>query len=217
MSRHITIFTLFLRRYVIALTCILALLFTACVDHADYYKNFLAVATQAPSQGYTMYWLGRSFTAGGLTFKGPAVPDFGAGQEGGVEFSYNAPGGAGLDIAVLSDAAFAHPAPTPARATTKTVTILGRPAELQSAAAGTRPVNVLILPFSLGNTHVVASVHSGGAVTPSGPDVNLHVWSATEQRFVTATAIPRGPDVNPLVNDEQMFLSVMQQLRPYPQ
>ena len=47
------------------------------------------------------------------------------------------------------------------------------------------------LTLALGNTDIVAVVHSIGGSTPGGPDAN------------------------PLI-DEQTFLSVMQQLRPYP-
>lgn len=179
---------------------LLAALLSACFGGASRspdqdYKNFLTAASRASSDGYTMYWLGRSFSAGGLTFEGPGVPDFG-GEEagGGVAMSYSAQGGAaGLNIGVLSAAAWGRRAEAPVPGSkAKTVMVLGRPAELQSAPAGTRPVNALTLIMSLGDTHVVAVAHAIGPVTPGGPDAN------------------------PLI-DEATFLSVLEQLRPYPQ
>jgi hypothetical protein len=47
------------------------------------FQNFVALAERAQEEGFTAYWLGRSFDAGGLTFEGPSVADFGADVTGG--------------------------------------------------------------------------------------------------------------------------------------
>jgi len=47
------------------------------------FQNFVALAEGANEEGFTAYWLGRSFEAGGLTFEGPGVADFGADVTGG--------------------------------------------------------------------------------------------------------------------------------------
>ena len=47
------------------------------------YDNFVAAAARADTEGWKPYWLGRSFTAGGLTFLGPGIGDFGEPIEGG--------------------------------------------------------------------------------------------------------------------------------------
>ena len=40
-----------------------------------YFENFKTAIASADTDGYTPYWLGRGFTAGGLTFAGPYVGD----------------------------------------------------------------------------------------------------------------------------------------------
>lgn len=94
MSRHIIVNTLVRRRYALALPLVLALFLVTFVDPNTDYKNFLAAATRAPQDGYTMYWLGRNPTVGGLVFEGPGVSGFGADIEGGgINLHYNAKGG----------------------------------------------------------------------------------------------------------------------------
>lgn len=206
MSRHIMINTMFRVVILTAVVSALTALSTACtpsVDPNEGYKNFQTAVARAPQAGYTVYWLGREFQAGGLTFKGPEVSGTEAeGLEGGgVATSYGADlpqgGGVNLGITLYSANAWGRVSARIEKTgvagwKTNQVVILGRVAELQWASAGTRPVNSLTLILSLGDTHIVAGAGAGGPVTPGGPDAN------------------------PLV-DEQTFLSVMRQLRPYPQ
>ena len=76
--------------------------------------------------------------------------------------------------------------------TRRTVTVAGQQGELLSLQAGGLPVNQLVLVIQMGDTVVVARATAG------------------------RPAPPGGPGLNPLV-DEQAFLAVMQNLRPYPQ
>jgi hypothetical protein len=165
-------------------------------DPGQGYKNFQTAVAKAPQDGYAAYWLGRKFRAGGLTFTGPDVADFGTEVTGGgVQMSYNANAGGGLVITLYSDAAWQQGGgtrPLPKNTMTKNVTIKGIAGELFLVPAGTRPVNDVRLNLRLGNTMVEAIAQAGGSATSGGPDAN------------------------PLI-DEQTFLSVMQQLRPYPQ
>jgi hypothetical protein len=167
------------------------------------YKNFLTAVGRAPGEGYTPYWLGRSFSAGGLTFAGPSVSDLDiAGQPGTIGATYDAVarpdgGRVTLSLASYSGAAWASvsrhvlPEDKPgAKDTTKK--LLGQQARLRTVASATRPVNARVVAIPLGGTTVVAMAIAGGSATPGGPDAN------------------------PLI-DEQTFLSVLQHLRPYPQ
>lgn len=190
----------------LCVTSLLGIFLVSCFGSASWtpaegYHSFQTAVARAPKDGYTVYWLGRSFTAGGLTFTGPEVSGTEAGglPGGGVDFSYNPPGsGAGLNISLLSDAAWQRArgrverTPGSAGWQTKQVMFLGRPAVLQWASAGTRPLDVLALILTLGDTHIVAGTSATGPLTPGGPDTN------------------------PLI-DEQTFLSIMQQLRRYSQ
>jgi hypothetical protein len=128
--------------------------------------------------------------------KGPDVADFGTEVAGGgVQMSYNANLGGGLIVTLYSDTAWQKGGgtkPLPKNTTSRSVTVKGVAAELFLVPAGTRPVNDVRLNFRLGNTMVEAVAQAGGPATPGGPDSN------------------------PLI-DEQTFLSVMQQLRQYPQ
>ncbi len=60
------------------------------IEH--FFDNFKRVVATADKDGYTPYWLGREFTAGGFTFHGPYVSDLpGAKVEGGgVDMDYSA-------------------------------------------------------------------------------------------------------------------------------
>ena len=80
----------------------------------------------------------------------------------------------------------------PPGATSKLVTIQGQSATLLVIPAGTRPVNTVRLLLVFGDTHVFVAASAGGSLMPGGPDLN------------------------PLI-DEQTFLAVMQNIRPYPQ
>jgi len=56
-----------------------------------------------------------------------------------------------------------------------------------------RPLNILRLVLDYGDVVVVAAAAAGGPVHPGGPDYN------------------------PFINDPDLFVQVMQGLRPYPE
>jgi hypothetical protein len=186
-------------RPVFGLVIAAAVFAAACTlgtDREAGWHNFQTAVAHAPQDGYTVYWLGREFQAGGLTFTGPDVADFGTEVSGGgLEMSYNTSRG-GLNLTLYSPAAWqtrTESVRTPANAIRKQVVVLGTTASLFviPGGAGTdRPVNELQLNVNLGGTWVRALAGSGGPITPGGPDTN------------------------PLV-DEQTFLNVLQNLRPY--
>jgi hypothetical protein len=164
----------------------------------DDYQNFVRAIETADEVGYKPYWLGRNFTHEGITFFGPSMPDFGGEIVGGVGFTYDAPldrGGGDIEIILISDSAWADSgfsgSPRAAGTTVKTVTVVGVQATLLFIPAGTRPINQTALIMEIAGTHIVARAHSGGAVTPGGPDSNPLIY-------------------------EDAFLSVVEQLRPYP-
>ena len=176
----------------------------ACTDSGrgdQSYQNFLKAAKQAPSDGYTMYWLGRQFDAGGVTFAGPSVDDFGQEVDGGgILMSYTAQGPDRYDIrlTVETQSAWADAKSRgifriPGNARTRDVTIGGHMGELlvRPAPPGLQGIQGIQLHLDLGDTSLLATVST---YVPAGG----------------------GPDPNPLKN-EDTFLSAMQNLRPYPQ
>jgi hypothetical protein len=164
------------------------------------FRNFRERIKDAEDEGFDVYWLGREFTAGGLTFRGPSVPDEGdevAG--GGVEFSYDTQlptgGGTGISVYAFSPAAWAlreqQQGTLDPHVTTR-VMVHGHEATMVATTTATRPVNQRRLIVHFGETTVQVIAASGGA------------------------AVEGGPDVNPLI-DEATFLAVIEQLRPYPE
>ena len=77
--------------------------------------------------------------------------------------------------------------------TRRTVTVAGREAELISVPLGTRPLNTVWLVLDLGDAVVLAQALAGGPVYPGGPDSD------------------------PFINNPDLLVQVMQNLRPYPQ
>ncbi len=164
------------------------------------FNNFKTVVASADRDGYTPYWLGREFTAGGLVFQGPVTSDLpGQVAGGGVRMEYNADlalrgssGAVGLEVVVYSPAAWEKDRGRVDASATKFVRVAGQDAKLSAIAGGTRPVEELVLQLKFGDTTVIAIAGAGGPL------------------------VPGGPDANPLI-DEATFLAVMQNLRPYPQ
>lgn len=168
------------------------------VPENHFYNNYRTSVASSGQDAYIPYWLGQEFNAGGLSFRGPFADDFGSTVPGGgVRFHYKAtlpPGTGAVDLAItlFSERAWDLAKSRYDVPGEEHVLIAGHSASLSSSSAGDRPVNVLGVTLHVDGTTVVAEAHSGGAATPGGPDVN------------------------PLV-DEQTFLSVLQNLRPYPQ
>jgi len=180
-------------------------LFVGCslvVDREAGWHNFQTAVARAPQDGYTVYWLGNEFQAGGHTFTGPSVPDpsIAEVQGGGVVIDYDthfAGGGAGLTLTLYSERAWAaSPFSTETRlprgAVVRQVTVAGLSGVLRLVPEQyTRTYTITLRLDARDGTVVLASTSPGIGRTP-------------------------GTDLNPLTN-EQTFLSVMQNLRPYPQ
>jgi hypothetical protein len=162
------------------------------------YQRFLDAVKRAPQEGWTPYWLGRSFTAGGETFEGPGVGGIGGTIEGGgINLWYvstNSP--VNLRAYVFSPAAWtaatAHNANgAPRGAESRTVTVASHSGTLYVSRYRNGEVLQLRLDVQIGDTTI--SFRAGRE-----PDVNTNL------------------NLNPLT-DEATFLGVLQNLRPYPQ
>ena len=199
-----------------AAACVCALItlvaVVACVwrgddDESDqeFYGYFLRDAKAMEEMGLPVYWLGREFTAtlGGITFRGPYGSGFAGEVEGGGIFMLYVPEGLdpGLEITVYSPDAWElvkdrilNPRlmSNEGEVTRRTVTVKGRQAELISVPQFTRPVGQLRLILDLDEVVVVAVARSGG----QGPD---------------------GTDYSLFVNNPDLLVQVMQDLRPYPE
>ena len=160
-------------------------------------------ADAAQEAGLTVYWLGPSFEAGGVLFR-ISYAEFPEGFAGvplqGLEVVYSSqpePAGS-LDLQLFSRSDWDQVKdkvmnPRLPGVTRETVTVAGREAELISVPLGTRPVNTLWLVLDLGDVVVLATAGAGGAVYPGGPDYN------------------------PFINNPDLLIQVMEDLRPYPE
>jgi hypothetical protein len=151
----------------------------------------------ASDRNYDIYWLGREFDAGGQTFRGPEVPDGGIAdiEGGGLTTLYDGDIGE-LSITLYSRAAWDLALESRARGVQPTlmkeqVDVHGWPAELETNYYRPGYTAARILVVDLGRTVIEAA---SGSVVPRTP----------------------GPEPNPLI-DKETFLSVLQNLRPYPQ
>jgi len=170
-------------------------------SEGDLDKYFLRDVAKVEAMGLPVYWLGTEFTVDDLVFRGPYGADFGNEVEGGMNMHYLASidgGNTGLDLTVYSRDAWAATAekvlnPGLPGVTRKTVTVSGQDAQVVSVPLGTRPVNTLWLVLDLGDVVVLATAGAGGAVSPGGPDYN------------------------PFINNPDLLVQVMEDLRLYPQ
>jgi len=198
-SRHLRAFSL-----VLALLWV-ALVLAACepqVGPEAGYKSFLTAVAKAPDDGYSVYWLGREFQAGGLTFKGPEVGDFGDEVVGGgVGFDYEArlpdKGGVSLRVTLYSPAAWEQITDRRSRGVqprleVEHTEVAGRSAELKTNFYSPGVAGARILMVDMSGTVVEATTGSYVAATPGGQQPNS-------------------------LMDAQTFLGVMQNLRLYPE
>jgi len=178
----------------------------------DMDEYFLRDAKAMQEMGLPVYWLGTEFSVGDLVFRGPSGVEFGGEVEGGgiyMEYGASLEGNDELlgsvtmmDVTIYGRDAWdraendirnpkipGEPRPV----THRTVSVKGREADLISLPLDTRPVNQLWLIVDMGDAVVVAVAASGG------------------------TLYPGGPDSDPFINDPDLFVQVMQDLRPYPQ
>jgi hypothetical protein len=193
------------RRLPAALAIALALALTvACdpltqgdVEQQGWHNFQTAVASQ---RTYDIYWLGREFDAGGISFRGPDAGNPGPGDidsvaGGGLAMSYSGRTGS-LDVTLYSRGAWDLLQASRARGAqphleVKNVDIHGWPAQLRTNYYRPGYIAARILTVDRGNTVIEVTT---GPLVPATP----------------------GPEPNPLI-DEQTFLNVLQHLRPYPQ
>ena len=176
-----------------------------------FYGYFLEDQKAMEDMGLPVYWLGRGFTAGGLTFHGPYGAEFGGEVEGGGVFmgytSWLAGepfeiGDTSLEITVYSPDAWQlakdrilnpRVLSTEGEVTRRTVTVNGHQAEVLSVPQVSRPVGYLRLVLDLDEVVVVATARALGPISPGGPDYSI------------------------FINNPDLFVQVMQDLRPYPE
>jgi hypothetical protein len=171
-------------------------------SEGDLDEYFLRDVAAVEAMGLPVYWLGTEFTVDGLVFRGPYVAEFGDEVEGGIHMSYLLDGGnSSLALTVYSMNAWSlakervenpkipgEPRPV----TRRTVSVGTREAELLSLPLATREVNQLWLILNMEDAVAVAVAGSGGPVYPGGPDYN------------------------PFINNPDLLIQVMEDLRPYP-
>ena len=164
------------------------------------YGYFLRDVATVEAMGLPVYWLGTEFTVDGNVFRGPHVSEFGAEvQGGGVHMTYILEGGnTPADLTVYSRDAWelvedSMMNPQLPGVERRAVSVAGRDGELILQSAGARPLNALFLILDLGDVVVVAQTNSGGAIYAGGPDYN------------------------PFINNPDLLVQVMEDLRPYPQ
>ena len=173
-------------------------------SEGDLDEYFLRDVATVEAMGLPVYWLGTEFTVDGLVFRGPYVAEFGDEVEGGgIHMSYLLDGGnSSLALTVYSMNAWSlakervenpkipgEPRPV----TRRTVSVGTREAELLSLPLATREVNQLWLILNMEDAVAVAVAGSGGPVYPGGPDYN------------------------PFINNPDLLIQVMEDLRPYPE
>jgi hypothetical protein len=164
------------------------------------FENFKEAA--ASDRNYDMYWLGRSFQAGGLVFEGPEVDGIagiGDVEGGGLSMSYTAATGTccgSLRMVLYSPSAWEHILRLRARtrpplADVGVVVVGRRIAELRSTFGPPGQLHGQILTVDTGST-VVEVITSRVEPLAAGD-----------------------PQPNPLL-DRETFLAVMENLRAYP-
>jgi hypothetical protein len=170
---------------------------------SDMAPAFLTPVAAAEEAGLTVYWLGASFEVGDVLFS-TREAKFPEGIAGvplqGLEVVYSSqpePAGS-LDLQLLSRSDWDQVKekvmnPPLLGVTRRTVSVGGREGELLFLPLGTRPLNILRLVLDLGDVVVVAQTHAGGPVYPDGPDYT------------------------PFINNPDLLIQVMEDLRPYPE
>ena len=165
--------------------------------------------------GLPVYWLGREFTAGGLTFQGPYGGEFGGEVEGGgIDMDYvswldGTPfegTNIGLKITVYGPNAWGLASgrimtppppgvPSQYSVTRRTVDVMGREAELISVPSGDRPANRLRLILELDPVVVVGEAAS-----------------------VLSSDAEGASELNILIKNPDLLVQVIgENLRPYPE
>jgi hypothetical protein len=167
-------------------------------------KYFLRDVAAVQALGLQVYWLGTEFTVDGQVFRGPYGFEYGPEVEGaGIEMTYMAllpdGGGVPLDLFVYSSDLWESVKdrtmnPQLPGVTRRAVSVQDREGELILQSAGARPLNAIWLILDLGDVVVVAQTNSVIGATPTA-----------------------GSDLNPIVNNPDLLIQVMEGLRPYPE
>ncbi len=178
-----------------------------------FYGYFLRDTKAMEDMGLPVYWLGREFNAGALTFQGPYGAEFGGEVEGGgvfmgyISWLDGTPfegSNISLDITVYSPDAWElaksrilNPQllSNEGEVTRQTVTVKGREAELISVPQFTRPVGWLRLVVEFDRVVVVAEAASVLSSDVRGGTSELNIF----------------------IKNPDLFVQVMQDLRPYPE
>jgi hypothetical protein len=183
-------------------------LFSGCDDKSESgYDYFLRDAAAMEDLGLPVYWLGREFNAGGLAFQGPYGVGFGGEVEGGgifmqyISWLDGTPGegsSTGLRMTVYSRGAWdivKDGASADAPGVTHRVVRVGDlDAEMVLQGDAARPLNAISVVLDLDDVVVVARTNS-----------------------IIAPAVRGGGELNPFINNPDLFVQVMQDLRPYPE
>jgi len=165
-------------------------------------KYFLRDVTAMQELGLPVYWLGTEFTVDDHVFRGPYVSEFGAEVEGGgIQMDYvTAIDGANIGpvLTVYSRGAWdlvkdGVNAEVPG-VTHRVIRVGDRDGEMILQADATRPLNAISLVLDLGDVVVVARTNSVIGATP---------WA--------------GSDMNPIIDNPDLLIRVMEDLRPYPE
>jgi hypothetical protein len=182
-----------------------ALMFSACGSGLtqkqspgdQLYDNFRTAAAGAARDGYAMYWFGRGFEAAGMKFNGPYSSIFEDLRPGGAGATYDSSNGSSVHVNSYNAGAWAQ---APEGRSVQP----GVPASPNVIA---KPVNVA------GRDAVLRTNMERGVVAEQRMD-----WQIGDTHVAASTSDLRTPEgnVNPLI-DEQTFLAVMENLRPYPQ
>jgi hypothetical protein len=192
----------------IAVLLVLSLWQAGCQDDQqtgpDLDAAFLTPVAAAQEAGLSVYWLGPSFEAGGVLFstREAKFPEGIAGVplQGLLARYSSQPEAAGfLDLQLLSRSDWDQVMekvmnPSLPGVTRRAVTVGDREGELLFLPLDTRPLNILRLVLDLGDVVVVA-----------------------QARSVTASAAAGGGELSPFIKDPDLFVQVMQDLRPYPE
>jgi hypothetical protein len=154
-------------------------------DDERFFGFFQRDAKVMQDMGLPVYWLGREFTAGGLTYRGPYAPEFGGDVEGGwLWMGYEPSSGTTFEITVYSPAAWQlardrilnpQTLTTEGKVTQRVVTVKGRQAQMLAVPQATRPIGYLRLVLDLDQVVVTATARALGPVSPGGPDRTVFI------------------------------------------
>jgi hypothetical protein len=167
-------------------------------DNPEQQAGFTATVSEARERGITPYWLGRSFSAGGLEFKLQPSAELSDFDHPSLSMQYTADiggGYTGLRVASFGNGGSVdmQKGLSSIEAQEKTDVDVGPwQCELWSVSTSTQPVNGRTLLCCLEDADVAVGVSSG------------------------STGVP-GTDVNPLLETELLFHFVAQNLQPLPE